>query len=205
VSDLIENDELEEPEAPQLGETVVHTTDEEGGLPSSNGAGSLLDALVAQRDELATHRDTFLPVPGYESSGFTLYAHYRLLDGEEIAKIGSRVQREFSRKQVYERNLYAAIDVMISSCQGFWAETPEGERIQLTNGDMPILGYGLDLAQAMKFEDEIEPSQPARSVVLALFVNNIVAIQTHSIMLGRWMGDTSTDVTTNFLEGEGNP
>lgn len=185
-----------------LGEVAEHAANG-SGLPEQNG--SLLDALAQQRDDLATNRDVFLGIPGYERPEMTLIAKYRLLDGEEISRIGTRVQRQFSKKQFYERNLFAAIDIMIAACEGLYVEMPDGGKIQLENGGTKIVGYNQDLAEALRFTDEIDAQQPARSVVLGLFANNIVAIQQHSILLGRWMGDTSSDVTINFLEGEGNP
>jgi len=186
-----------------LGEVAEQAASEDSGLPAHNG--SLLDALAAQRDELATNREVYMPIPGYEREAMTLMAKYRLLDGEELAKIGVRVQRQFTKRQFYERNIYAAIDIMIESCVGLFVEMPDGGKIQLENEGRKIIGYNEDLAEALKFTDEIDPNQQARSVVLGLFANNIVALQQHSILLGRWMGDTSTDATMDFFEAEGNP
>jgi len=185
-----------------LGEVAEASAEKVGGLPGQNG--SLLDLLADQRDELATNRETFIAIPGYERPEMTLMAKYRLLSGTEFAKIGQRVQKQFTKRQVYERNIFAAIDIMVASCVGLYVEMPDGGKIQLEYDGVKIEGYGPELASALKFEGEIDPSAPARSVVLGLFTNNIVAIQTHSIILSRWMGDTSTETTNEFLEA-GNP
>jgi hypothetical protein len=60
------------------------------------------------------------------------------------------------------------------------------------------------LADALKFGDAVDLNSPARSVVIALFGGNMVALQQHTLLLGRWMGDTSIDVTSEFLEAGGN-
>jgi hypothetical protein len=172
--------------------------------PISEEDASLLDALADQRNVLSETRETFIPIQGYEGSGMTLYAQYRLVDGDELSKIGRRITQQFGRKQVYERNLYASLDTMIAACTGIFIDRGDGEKIQLKHNGMPINGYTQELAEALRFADEIDPRQPARSVLLGIFGNNIVAIQQHSVWLGRWMGDTSADVNVEFMEAEGN-
>jgi hypothetical protein len=180
--------------SPNLGETSLAAA---GGL--SEDTGSLLDALAEERDTLATEREVAIPVPGYGTkTGVSLYVKYRLLGGEELGRIGVRVQREFRKHQQYERVLYASIDTMIAACEGFYAEK-EGEKI-----DLPFLNFGQELADALKFGDAVDLNSPARSVVIALFGGNMVALQQHTLLLGRWMGDTSIDVTSEFLEAGGN-
>lgn len=156
---------------------------------------SLLDALAAQRDEIANVTEVFIPIPGYEASGMTLMARYRLMSGEDIEQIGRKVLREFKKNQRYERNLYATIDMMVEACTGIFVER-SGERIQLKNHEVEIEGYDENLAEALKFE-----GPNARRCVIGVFGNNIVAIQSHSVLLGRWMADTSTDVLSEMLEG----
>lgn len=185
---------------PTLGEIAETSA---SGLPEQNG--SLLDSLVQQRDELSANREVYIAIPGYERPEMTLQAKYRLLDGEEIAQIGRKVTRQYSRKQFYERNLAASLDVMIEACEGFYVEMPDGGKIQLLLNGVPISGYTNELAEALRFENEIDAQQPARSCVLGLFANNVIAIQSHSTLLGRWMGDTSSEVSMEFLEEAGNP
>jgi hypothetical protein len=181
---------------PSLGETSEFAA---SGLPDETG--SLLDALAAERDEMAAERETFIPIPGYgRDSGVIMLVKYRLLGGEEIAGIGRKVQREFRKSQQYERILYASIDTMIAACEGFYAQRgTNGEKLEL-----PLYHYDTELAKALKFEDQIDPNQPARSVVIALFGGNMIAIQQHTLLLGRWMGDTTMDATAEFLDQGGN-
>jgi hypothetical protein len=167
--------------------------------------GSLLEALAQQRDDLAQQREVDIPLPNYGKSGIQLYVRYRLLDGDELAKIGRLVNREFNRNRAYERNLYASLDVIIEACEGFYVEKEGQNKVPVTLGGTPISGYNQELAQALKFEDKIDPRHPARSCVLAFFGGNVVSVQQHSVMLGRWMGDTTVDLTEEFLELSGNP
>lgn len=159
---------------------------------------NLLDALSAQREETAAIRECFVPIPGYSRSGMTLLAQYHLIEGDELAAIGKKVSREYRKTQTYERNLYASIDTMIEACIGLWVDR-NGEKIQLKNGPNLITGYTTDAAEALKVSGE-----SARLCLLGLFNSNVVAIQQHSTMLGRWMGDTSIDTMAEFFD-EGNP
>lgn len=190
---------MSEIESEQQEPGLADLTDGSGGLPEE---GSLLDALAEQRDLLATTRETFIPIFGYEKSGMTLYAKYRLLDGDELSKIGKRVSGQFSRNKVYERNLYSSMDVMIEACEGLFVDRGDGEKIQLKQDGRSITGYSTDLASALKIT--INPDSPARSVVLGVFGGNIAGLQQHSIMLARWMGNTTLNVAEEFLEATGN-
>jgi hypothetical protein len=185
-----------------LQETEIETVEDDvpiadvaeaasGGSPETN----LLEALSAKREELAEIREVDIPIRGYESTGLGMYARYRLVDGEEIADIGRKVMREFRKNQQYERNLYASIDLMISACTGIWVEA-DGSKFQLTLEGVPIGGYDGRLAEALSFD-----APTARQVVIGTFANNVMALQTHSLLLGRWMSDTSTDVMSEMLEG----
>jgi len=188
--------EEQQEDQPTLAETSEFAA---SGL--STEVGSLLDALAAERDDMASERETFIPVPGYgRESGVTMLVKYRLLGGEELSAIGRKVQREFRKNQQYERVLYASIDTMIAACAGFYAQRG-------TNGDkmeLPFYNFDTELAKALKFDDQIDPHQPARSVVMSLFGGNMIAIQQHTLILGRWMGDTTIDATTEFLDQGGN-
>jgi len=184
-----------DPTAVGLGEVAAGGQDEES---------SLLDALARQHEELASTRETDIPLPNYGKSGITLYVRYRLLDGSELEQIGRKILSQFSKRQNYERQLYSAIDAMIAACQGFYVDKGDGEKQQLTLGGEPITGYDARLATALRFADKLDPRSPARSCVINFFGNNIVSLQQHNIVLGRWMGNTTTDVTQELLESEGN-
>jgi hypothetical protein len=188
---------LEAEDEVQLGQVVTES-------PLDNGS-SALAALAQQRNALATTRETYLPIPGYERSGIALYVKYRLVDGDEIAKIGRKVTGEFRRSQAYERQLWASVDVMIAGCEGLFVDLGDRKKIPLkTNAGTEVSGFNADLAEALGFAGEINPNQPARSVVLGVFGGNMVALQQHALLLGRWMSDTTADVTQEFLEAGGN-
>jgi hypothetical protein len=76
-----------------------------------------------------------------------------------------------------------------------------GEGIQpLTYKGEHITAYDARLAEAFKLT--IDPNHPVRSIVLAFFNNNEVALANHNMRLGRWMSDAGVDVNEDFL---GNP
>jgi len=181
-----------EPEAPPLVTDLAS-----GELPKE---GSLLDALVQARDEIASSTETYLMVPGYQKSGFPLFVKYALISGDDIARVGRKVQQEFPRNKVYERNLYSLVDMMIEACRGIYVEV-DGNKQPLTVDGVAIAGFNEDLASALQLD--VNGNQPARSTVIGLFVNNITALLTHGFLLQRWMGDTTVDVNKEFYE-EGN-
>jgi hypothetical protein len=174
---------------------VVEISEQMASGGASNNA-SLLDALAARRDEIAVNNEIYLPIPGYDVSGITLLARYRLLSGEELEGIGRKVVKQYSKSQRYERTLYGSIDVMVNACTGIFYEM-DGQRKQLTTNDgTPIDGFDENLAEALQFE-----ADTARQCVLGVFCGNVVSLQTHNLMLGRWMSDTSIDVMSEMLEG----
>lgn len=185
---------MEEHDQVQPGEVAIHASGD------SRENVSLLDALADQRNEIAASHTTMIPIPGYERSGMTLMAEYTVIDGKDLAEIGRKVTREYrSKGQSYERNLYASIDVMIASCTGIYVDR-DGSVIQLRDNDgEPITGYSQELASALRYE-----AQTARQCVLGVFVNNVAALQQHSMLLGRWMGNTTTDVIGELLDAGGN-
>lgn len=191
----MENEEELDSRGVGFGDVMSGREDEES---------SLLDALASQRDDLANTREVDIPLPNYGRSGVTLYVRYRLLAGTELEQIGKRITSQFSKRQNYERQLYSSIDVMIEACEGFFVDRGDGQKHPVTLGGEAITGYDERLAEALRFQDKVESRSPARSCVLAFFGNNIVSLQQHSIVLGRWMGDTTSDVVKELLEAEGN-
>jgi hypothetical protein len=175
--------------APDFGDVAAKASG------NSQPEASLLDALAEQRSDIADFKEVDIPIPGYERSGISLLAKYRLLDGEEVASIGRKIAREFNKRQQYERNLYASVDLMISACTAILYEM-DGKKDQLTFNDEPITGYTASLAEALKYE-----APNTRQIVFGVFGNNVVALQSHSVLLGRWMSNTSVDVMNELLEG----
>lgn len=187
--------DLGEPGLPVLAQALAK---ESGGLSDE---GSLLDALAQERQDAIEKRECDLPVAGF--SQIKLYARYRLLEGIELGRIGQKVTKEF--KTTYDRNLYGSIDVIIAACEGFFVDVAGDGTLQpLTHGGVPVTGYNSELAAALRFTDSIDAKYPARSIVLALFGGNEVALVQHNMVLGRWMGNTSLDVNQAFLDLEGN-
>lgn len=162
---------------------------------------SLFDQLAQKRQRAVESKDgSFIPVPGYDKEPPVLLAKYRLLEGKEVDAIGRKVVDEVKGR--WNRQVLAAVDTMIESCDGLYIDLGDGEDPQpLTLGGAPIPGFNRELAVAMKFEGELH-SGTAREVVFALFVNNEVAIMEHSVRLSRWMGNTTRRVDEELL-GEG--
>jgi hypothetical protein len=178
----------------------------EPSRPSGQDDG-LLTALRQQRDALASTRDTYVPIQGYgENTGISLWAHYRLLDAIELDAIGRKVAQEFrSNRQQRERILWAGVDAMIEACDGiFYQIQGESEKHIMTIDGVPINGFNVGIARALGFEDKIAPHSPERSIVLGVFGNNVSSVQIHTMLLGRWMANTTIDVTEEFLEAGGN-
>lgn len=177
---------------------------EAAGLPglatgevAPTGQESLLDQLRAKREEVAGSNTCFIPIPGYDGDPPVMMAQYRVLDGKELDNIGRKVARE--TKDRWDRNVLAAMDVLIACCQGMYVDMQNGaEPQQMTLNGVPIAGYNQDLAQALQFQAET-----ARQVVMGIFVNNEVALMQHNVRLSMWMGNTSRRIDEDvFAAGE---
>ena len=170
-----------------------------GGLEGlvNDEASSLLDQLAERRQAVADTKDTFIEIAGYDKEPPILLAHYRLVEGPELAKIADKVRTEFRGR--WDRNLYAAIDTMIVACDGIYIDKGDGKPVPLTlNGD-PITGYNNALAEGLRYVDKLRQGFTHRDVVLGLFGGNELAIAEHNARLNRWFGDTSADVSKDFL------
>jgi len=179
---------------------MTDETTQRVGAVGDDAPTTLLDQLASKRKEIADIRETFVPIPGYDKEPPLLLAKYRLLEGPELDRIGSRVRRDVKGR--WDRQITAAIDTFIAACEGIYVDTGDGAgpRPLTLNGE-PITGYTEELAQALKFASELPSPATARSVVLGLFTNNDVAISSHAMVLSRWFADTSIDVSQEMLEG----
>jgi hypothetical protein len=154
---------------------------------------NLLGALREKRKELAEKKETYIAIPGYDSSPPILLALYRLVDGTEIDKIGRKIRSE--TKSEWQRQILSAVDLFITACEGIYFDMDDGNGPQqLEVNKTPVSGYNEDLAAALGIEAET-----ARQVVFGVFSGNDVAIMQHSVRLGMWMGDTSRNVDELFL------
>jgi hypothetical protein len=161
---------------------------------------NLLEQLAAKRKEISENKETFIPIPGYDREPPLLLARYRLLEGPELAGIGQKVSREIKAR--WDRQLFAAIDTFIAACIGIYVDKGDGKPEPLTvNGD-PVLGFDESLAEALHYKSELSQPVRGRDVVLGLFGKNDVMITNHAMQLNRWFGDTTVDVSQEFL---GNP
>jgi len=161
---------------------------------------TVLEQLAAKRGAIADTRETFIPLPGYDKEPPLLLAKYRLIDGPELAQLGSDVQAEFRSR--WDRQLYMAIATMIRACGGIYVDIAgDGSPVPLTLNGEAIAGYNDDLAQALNFADKLPPAHRDRDVLIGLFGGNEVMISAHSIILNRWFSDTSINVSKEMLEG----
>lgn len=160
---------------------------------------SLLDAVRQDYQEIAATKDVYIPLVGYKSSG--LAVRYRLPEsGKELDAVATKVFKQFTKQQRYERNIYTAIDTMIMLCMGLYVEHPDmagvwvefdpelqGNPITFNDGRLPeALGWeGIDTA---------------RAGVRKLFDGNDIVLLGHAEKLSRWLSDTSVDMSTEIWE-----
>lgn len=158
---------------------------------------SLLEQLAAKRAEISGTREVDLPVPGYDTQPPLLLIRYRLLDGNTLTKLGLKVRRQSSDR--WTRALNAAIDTFIAACVGIYVDLGDGVLQPLTYKGEHLTGFTTDLAEALRFANELPENPTMRNVVMGLFANNDVAITQHSFVLNRWFQNTSLDVNQEML------
>jgi hypothetical protein len=180
-------------------EYEVAPTPVEEAVEEEEQPDSLLEQLAAKRREISETRETNVPVPGYDVEPPLLLIRYKLLDGQDLTRIGEKIRRQ--SKERWVRALNAAIDTFVAACVGFYVDMGDGEPVPLTYHGEHIKGFTLELADALQFRSELPDPPSTRSIVLALFANNDVAITQHSFMLNRWFQNTSVDVNQELLEG----
>jgi hypothetical protein len=163
------------------------------GKNGKGAEGSLFDQLRARREEIALNKTTTIPIPGFEDFG--LEAQYRLMERQEITDIGDRVVKETRDRS--ERIMMLMTDTMIFALDGFVAREkgkPDPTPVHDPSGN-PVLTWS-----QMVQELGGDPADD-RAAVYWIFADNELAIGQHSLVLNRWMGNTSIDI-----DGElGNP
>lgn len=179
---------MDEPQEPLVHEVLSG---------DAQGPQSLAEQLRAKRTEIAETRDTLIPITGYNEP--VLMAKHRLMDRQEIERIGKRVVKE--TKDRGERNMRILCDQIINSAVGFYfqrATDPEPLPLEdehgeyITRWDQLATYLGWDLAQG----------GTARGALYFIFGDNEFAIGQFGILLNRWMGNTSFEVDSELL-GEG--
>ena len=161
-----------------------------------NLAPSIRDSLVARRQHHAEHLTFDLDIPKYDGK---LFCRYKLLDSKRLNNIGERVIKTIRERD--ERALAGALDTLIASCDEFFVRH-EGREIPLREviGQEEPVRYDAALAKFLKFEGELPETPTARTVVMALFLDNEVAIAAHNHQLSRWMMGSETDSDGEFFE-----
>lgn len=165
------------------------------------GEKSILDLLKADYDEVASVKDVYIPVVGWERSGLAI--RYRLPEsGVELDAIARKVQQQFTRNERYKRGFYTAVDTMIKLCDGLYVKHPEDPTIWVEldpqERGMPLdLGDGEELSSIFGWNGQVGG---ARDVVNKLFGGNEMAILSHCEKLQRWMIDTKADLNVELWQ-----
>jgi hypothetical protein len=155
---------------------------------------SLVSRLRKQRKEIAEQTFHDLDLPGYNGE---IFVRYRLLDGTEIDAIRQKIRKTVRGRS--EQVLAATLDNLITACDEVWVRD-EGKEIPLRehkdftgNRDMPVK-FDSQLAEFLQFSTELPDPPTARSVVLALFGGNDLAVSMHGAFLMRWMMNSSSEL-----------
>lgn len=157
---------------------------------------SLLDQLRKKREEATANKEVYIPIPGYDREPPILVAKYRVLEGDELNRMGRKVQAE--TRDPWDRQILAAIDGMISACVGMFIDLQDGSEPQpMTKDGQPVAGFSPELAAGLGFQ-----ANNAREVVLGVFVGNEIAIMQHNVRLSLWMGNTSRKIEEDIFSGE---
>jgi len=160
---------------------------------------SLADQLRARRAEIAEAKEVYLPIVGYEQFG--VVAQHRLMDRQEVERIGRKVLNEVRDRG--ERNMRILLDTIINSTEGFFLQVGEDEQPQeildANLGDSPVISWD-GFARYLGWSPNGEGD--ARSALYFVFGYNEFAIGQYGILLNRWMGNTGIKVDEELL-GEG--
>lgn len=148
---------------------------------------SILDQLVAARQETAENQTVDIELPGYKGM---LVARYGLLDNSELAKIAKRVRKQYKKQE--EQVLAISCDILISACEGFYHRNEAGE-LQTITKDGEVLSYH-NAGDFLQFE-----TTSARNSVIQVFAGNELAVVDQQVRLARWMRNTGVDVDTDLL------
>lgn len=161
---------------------------------------SVLDLLKQEYQEVASEKEVYIPVRGYEKTGLAI--KYKLpKSGRELDDIARKVQRQFDKSDRYNIGLAVAIDTMVHLCEGLYVR-PAGfeEYIQLDPKETGIpvtLRDGDELSEIFSWNGEVDT---ARKAVRKLFGNKDFALLDHSEKLQRWLIDSKADLETEVWE-----
>jgi hypothetical protein len=158
---------------------------------------TLADQLRARRSEIAKAHDVTLPLTGYEEYG--VHVQHRLMDRQEVEKIGRRVMNE--TKDRGERNMRILIDMILLSTSLFVLKDDDtGEFKPILDdqrGESHVTNWG-------EFADYLGWAPPnedggMRSALYWVFGGNEFMVGQYGILLNRWMNNTGVKVDEEFL------
>jgi hypothetical protein len=118
--------------------------------------------------------------------------------GKELDNIARKVARD--HKDVFNRNLYTAMDTMIILCIGLYVQPPEvDEPVELDPQEMgePVR-FDYRLGEIVGITDPEEAK--SRVVLRKLFGNNDFAVIAHAEKLNRWLANVKADLNVEFWQ-----
>jgi hypothetical protein len=104
-----------------------------------------------------------------------------------------------------DRIVHATSDNLVASCEEFWVRVDGKEkRVRdlpeyTGNREIPVR-YDESLAEFLGFSNELPDPPTARSVVLALFGGNDIALGAHGARLAQWMMKSGTEADLELGE-----
>ena len=179
-------------------ETVILSRDEFGDdAPTMFKDHSMIDLLKQDLQQITENKEVFIHIQGYDSTG--LAVKYRLPEnGKELDHIARKVMREY--KDQFSRNLYTAIDTMITLCMGLYVKPPEmsDEYVEFDpNLDGMAVGFDIRMASVLGMDAE---HSTARQVVKRIFGENDLSILNHAEKLQRWTMNTKADLSLELWQ-----
>lgn len=147
------------------------------------------DRLRRRYEQLQADQHRDFDIPGYAGE---LVGRYVPIDEKEL----KASVRKLSKIGEHDRNLIAAIDLLIDSCREMFFRGEDGELVALSDDGDPV-SYDDRLAALLGFEAE-----KRRSVVRKVFTQggnfNAPALVNHAQEVGAWMADVSQEVDVDF-------
>lgn len=166
------------------------------GVSSSGDGVNYIDIIKSELQELADAVDVYIPVIGYEKSGLAI--KYRMpVNGKELDDIARKVEHQDS-KDSYYRNLYTAIDTIVTLCTGFYVRpygTEDWVMLDPQESGVPVR-FDARMAEIVGLPE----SATARDILRKLFDKNEVAISLHAEKLSRWMSNKNADLSLELWQ-----
>lgn len=163
-------------------------------------ASSLVGKLRARRDTRLEQRTVDLAVPGWDGSeGYGLVVRYHAL---RWAELGPLVHRQLDAKKANQarEDLRTACDALIRACADVRISLPNDAGTTELDEAAGSLPCRFD-ARTCKLLELAEPAN-AREALLAVYLDNDVAVVAAFGEYQQWLSDQSSDETERVL-GEG--